>query len=149
MPLTHFASQNKLPVSRQSRDEVNIIKHRKSRRAKRLKGLFPKGIEVRSCFYNVGMRECGTSGVQDEPKSQIEYQKRNVVSASIRLNGLRQVKPQGTLMDERVHESGESECCCVMKQIRVSMLPGPKGSPIPVGALSRESLRNLFFGASK
>jgi hypothetical protein len=129
--------------------EVNIIKHRNMRRAKRLISSYPKGIEVRTCFYNVGMRECSTSGVQDGPKSQIMYQKRNVVSASIRLNGMRQVKPQGTLLDERVHESGESECCFVMKQIRVSMLPGPKGSPIPVGALSRDSLRNLFFGASK
>ena len=129
--------------------EVNIIKHRNTRRAKRLISSFPKGIEVRSCLYNVGMRECSTSGVQDGPKSQIMYQKRNVVSASIRLNGLRQVKPQGTLLDERVHESGESECCFVTEQIRVSTLPGPKGSPISVGALSGESPRNFLNGASK
>jgi hypothetical protein len=100
--------------------EVNIIKHRNVRQAKRLKGSFPKGIEVRTCFYNVGMRECSTSGVQDGPKSQIMYQKWNVVSAFIRLNGLRQVKPQGILLDERVHESGENECCFVTEQIRVS-----------------------------
>ena len=81
--------------------EVNIIKHRKVRRAKRLRGPYSKGIEDRSYPYNVGMRERCSSGVLDEPKSQNVYQKRNVVSASIRLNGMRQVKPQGTLMELR------------------------------------------------
>lgn len=128
---------------------VNIIKHRNSRRAKRLTSSFPKGIVVRPCLYNVGMRERCTTGVLDEPKSLDVYQKWNVVSAYNRFATVKQVKPQGTLTVMRVHESGPSECCFVMKQIRVSTSPGLKRSQISEGALSQESLQNLFNGASK
>ncbi len=45
----------------------------------------------------------------------------------------RQVKPQGTLLDMREEETGESESLAVMAGIRVATSPGPKGSRLPEG----------------
>jgi len=45
----------------------------------------------------------------------------------------RQVKPQGTLLDMREEETGESESLAVMAGIWVATSPGPKGSRLPEG----------------
>ena len=60
-----------------------------------------------------------------------------------------QAKPQGTLLDMRVKESGKSECRSVMHRIRIEILSGPKGSRLPGGARLRESLKKLIKGESK
>ena len=69
---------------------------------------------------------------------------RNVVSPMF---SLRESKPQGEPIVQRVKDAGGSEGDTVMVSIRVQNLPGVKTSRLPAGVSSRgDRINNLYMG---
>jgi len=106
---------------------------------KMLIGLNQNGTWSAAPPFDTAHTDSMTTGVQAGPKPLVvmfeEHGKPNTPPVTAG-------QPQGRLMAQWVKECGESECRSVTDWIRVVTLPGAKASPLPLGRLWQESLRN-------